>query len=100
MRYRIKVKYAPEVFIPANAIESAYYEDMRRSEVTFLTTDGVEVRPLFVRTSNNRGGRFDAFFDAYCQEHFGMTFEYFRKIWFGRLGGVDDYWHLIKLEKR
>lgn len=99
MKYRINVKYAPEVFIPANAIESAYYEERRRNEVTFLTSDGIEVRPVFVRTSNNKDGLFDEEFDEYCQGHFGMTFEYFRKIWFGRLGRVDDYWHFIKLEK-
>lgn len=100
MRYRINVKYAPEVFIPANAIERAYYEDRHRGEETFLTSDGEEVRPVFIETSNNRGGRFDAFFDDYCREHFGISFEYFRKIWFGRLGVVDDYWHFIKLEKK
>lgn len=83
--------------MPANAIESAYYGERNREGATFITTDGKEVRPIFVRTSNTAGGRFKEDYDAYCQEHYGMNFDYLCKIWYGRLGQrPDDYWHIIK----
>jgi hypothetical protein len=99
MKYRINTKFAEEVFVPANSIEDAFYGRTPREDIVLVTKDGYEVKPTFLRTSNNKTGLFDEDFDKYCQEHFGMTFEYCRKIWFGRLGRVDDYWHFIKLEK-
>lgn len=99
MNYKIKIKYAPEAMFPANAIEKAFYEDKDRGSALLETTDGVTVRPQFIWTLNTKGGWFDAELEKYSQEHFKMSFEHFKSIWFGRLGMVDDYFHYVRFEK-
>lgn len=97
--YRISCKFADEVLVPANAIDGKFYLGPHVEALELLTIDGVPAWAEFIRTLNNKDGIFDAELDDYCQEKFGTPFDYFRKIWYSRLGRVDDYWHFIKLKK-
>lgn len=97
--YRINCKFADEVLVPANAIAGEFYLRPPAEVPELLTADGAPTMAEFIRTLNNKDGMFDAELEQYCQDRFGMTFDYFRKIWYSRLGRVDDYWHFIKLKK-
>ena len=95
--YKIQAKSAEYILCPANAIEDAFYK--RKADDTFLlqTVDGAKHEVVFLCTWFNHGSVYDDELEAACQRYYGMTFEGIRSMWIGRLGHVDDYWHLIKL---
>ena len=94
-KYRIQVKYAEEVLCPANAIEEAFYADAANRPNELITMDGVEVKATFVRTWRGESETLN----RECVNMLGRHFDIIRSLWFGRLGAVDNYWHLIKLER-
>ena len=98
-QYRIHAKSAEFVFCPANAIENGFYT--RDSYVTpeLVATDGVAHKATFIGTWNNRGGVYEEEFENICQKYYGLPFVSIRSMWIGRLDKLDDYWHLIKLDK-
>ena len=94
MVVKIPCKYAEFVLCPANA---AKWNVGGKTMVE--TTDGIVAEVEVQHTWNNRDGLYDGDLDAYSKTKFGIPFETIRSLWFGRLGVIDDYWHLIKLKK-
>jgi len=97
-QYRIESKSAEYVFCPANAIENGFYTRDACILPELVTSDGVVHRCQFVGTWNNRGGVYEDEFENICQRRYRMSFVSIRSMWIGRLGHVDDFWHLIKLD--
>lgn len=97
VEYRINTKFTTMVFCPSNAIEDAFWQRDENVDPLFRTTDGKLCRPLFIRTTNNSGGRYDEDFDYLCKRHFNASFASVRSLWYARLGELDNYWHLITL---
>ena len=97
MEYKIQAKSAEYILCPANAIEDDFYKRKDHSPFLLQTVDGVKHSVVFLCTWFNRGTMYDDELEATCQRYYGMTFEGIRSMWIGRLGRVDDYWHLIKL---
>ena len=87
------------MFCPANAIEEAFYKRPFQEDFLLVTREGKMARATFCHTWNNAGGRYDKLFDELCLADYGMPFKSLCAIWFSRLGRLDDYWHLIKLEE-
>ena len=79
--------------MPDNAVNRAYRDD------EFETLDGVKCRMEFQMTCNNKNGMFDDSLDMDCLRYYGCHFQTIKSIWIGRLGRLDDYWHLVKLIK-
>lgn len=90
---KIRCKYAEYVLMPDNALGRAYRDD------EFETEDGVRCRLEFQSTCNNQGGIFDYCLDQDCLKCYGCHFHTVKSIWIGRLGRVDDYWHMVKMVK-
>lgn len=90
---RINCKYTEYLLVPDNAIGRTYCDD------EFMTDDGVRCRLEFQMTCNNKDGLFDDDLDRDCLRHYGCHFSSIRSIWIGRLGQVDDFWHLVKMVK-
>lgn len=99
VKYSIQAKSAEYVFCPANAIEPEFYRRNPYTPFRMVTTDGIVNDATFIETWYDRAGVFTDEFDSVCQRYYGMNFESIKSIWIGRLGTLDDYWHLIKLEK-
>lgn len=97
-QYRIKAKSADFIFCPANAIEDGFYNRNSYVLPELVTNDGHVHKCQFIGTWNNRGGVYDEEFENICQDKYGMPFLSVRSMWIGRLGRVDDFWHLIKLD--
>jgi len=98
-QYRIDAKSADYVFCPANAIEDEFYHRNSNVIPELVTRDGVVHSCTFISTWNNSGGVYEDEFDNVCQRYFGISFMSIQSVWIGRLGKVDSFWHLIKLEK-
>ena len=90
---RIHSKYTPFLLLPANTIPSVMISECE-------TDDGVKCLIEFQATWNNKEGEYDEELDSICEKYYECPFSSIRSIWFGRLGRVDDYWHLIKLKKK
>lgn len=88
---KINAKFAEYLLVPSNGISVG----VGRVE----TLDGVECRPEFQTTWNNGDGTYDDELDAVCRKYYDCGFQSIRSIWYGRLGTVSDYWHLVKLIK-
>lgn len=99
VKYRLEAKYAPTIFCPSNAIESSFWWRDENVDPLFVTTDGKVCRPKFIRTTNNEDGRYDKEFDYLCIHRYNVPFSSVRSLWFGRLDGLDNYWHLIELKE-
>lgn len=97
-KYKIQAKSAEYILCPANAIEDAFYKRKADSPFLLKTADGAKHSVVFLCTWFNHGSVYDEELEAACQRYYGMTFEGIRSIWIGRLGRVDDFWHLIKLD--
>ena len=98
-QYRIQAKSSEFVFCPANAIEHEFYLRNQNIIPELVSSDGIVHRCTFVGTWNNAGGIYEDEFENICQSRYGMPFVSIRSMWIGRIGRIDDYWHLIKLEK-
>lgn len=97
-RYKIRAKSAEYILCPANAIEGDFYKRNPDDPFLLQTVDGAEHNATFICSWCNRDCAYDEELEAVCQKYYGMTFESIRSMWIGRLGRVDDYWHLIKLD--
>lgn len=86
---KIQSKFVEYLLVPANGIMHGEVE----------TTDGEKCLVEFKTTWNNAGGFFDNELDSICQERYGCSFTAIKSIWFGRLGRLSDFWHLVKLIK-
>lgn len=86
---KIKSKFVELLLVPANGIERGELE----------TLDGIKCRAEFRTTWNNADGFFDDELDEICQREYGCAFSSIKSIWYGRLGYVSNYWHLVKLVK-
>lgn len=98
-QYSIMAKPTEYIFCPANAIDEQFYHRDSYIIPELVTTDGVAHRATFIGTWNNRGGVYEDEFENICQKRYGVPFMNIRSMWIGRLDKLDDYWHLIKLEK-
>ena len=76
--------------MPANAISG---------EGPFVTADGVAVRVKYLATWNNKDGRYDDELDRLCMDAWNVPFRFLRSSWIARLRDIDNYWHLVELEK-
>lgn len=97
--YRIQAKASEYILCPANAIEHDFYVRNQNILPQLGTTDGSVHEARFESTWNNANGAYDEELDRLCQRMFRVPFVSVRSMWIGRLGRIDDYWHLIKLEK-
>lgn len=97
--YKIRVKFADEVFCPSNAIAGGFYKLHSFDNVQFLTADEVKCTPTIVSCTNNQDGSFDEQFDDFCRRHFSVSWDRMAKLWYQRLGYCDDYWYWIKLKR-
>ena len=88
---RIQSKFVPKLLMPGNAIKS--FND------TYVTIDGVECTLEFLTGWKNTDGQMDDDLDCCCQHTLGCPFSTIRSIWIGRLGYVDEFWYLVKLNK-
>ena len=98
IQYRILARSADYVFCPANAIEDEFYHRGQNVIPELVSTDGVIHKPTFIGTWNNTGGVYEDEFEDICQRRYQMPFVSIRSMWIGRLGRLDNYWHLIKLD--
>ena len=96
-RYRIECNYAPEVLIPHEAIERAFYENAKPwTNDVFLTMDGKVCRPEFVMTWSEADPKK---MDEFCIGKWNMKFSTIKTLWFDRLNlryGLRT-WHYIRL---
>ena len=97
-QYYIQAKSSEWILCPANAIAREFYTRAPNIEPELVTNDGVIHKCQFVSTWNNRDGVYEDEFECVCQRLYNMSFESIRSMWIGRLGRLDDYWHLIKLD--
>ena len=97
-RYYINAKSAEYVFCPANAIEYEFYHRDPYVIPELVTTDGVAHKAEFIGTWNNVGDVYEDEFENICKMYYGAPFMSIKSVWIGRLGKLDDYWHLIKLD--
>ena len=97
-RYRINLKYAPEVLFPSEALGRDYYEQARPdTDDLFITTDGKVCRPTYIATW---GEVKEEVMDDVCQRLWGCKFSVMRSMWFDRLSvryGLRT-WNLVKLD--
>lgn len=85
--------FADVVLIPADSIQICPPGEV------YETRDGERVKVKFLSTWNNVDGRYDNELNMICNKRWGIDFAYLRSMWISRLSKVDDFWHLIKLEK-
>lgn len=93
--YRISTKYIQEALIPAMALDCDFHGD--NASATFVTRDGHNVRLEFQNTMNNNGGFCEERLQSYCLEKYGMSFRRYEEMWVDRLGGLDNWWHVVKM---
>ena len=89
----ILCKYNEYILAPANAFRSGIIRD------EFETLDGIRCRSEIDTVWNNENGQYDEELNIVCHKHYGCPFSAIRSLWFGRLGTVDKYWHLVKMVK-
>ena len=99
-QYKIQAKFNEYVLCPRNAIEPGFYTRNPAILPELVTADGSVCEAEFISTWNDTGGVYDDEFDNICQCRFGVPFVSIRSIWIGRLGRIDDFWHLIKLKRK
>lgn len=97
--YRIDAKPAEYIFCPANAIENEFYHRDPYIIPALVTSEGNTHKARFIGTWNNSGGVYEEEFESICRKYYGMSFVSIRSLWIGRLGKLDNYWHLIKLDE-
>jgi len=89
---RLQSKYTEYILAPSNALTNGV-------NCEYVTTDGVSVLAELHTTWNNSDGYFDDELERECMDRFNCPFRFIKSVWFGRLGVLSDYWHLIKLIK-
>lgn len=90
---KIDCKFADVLIVPHNAVNPSAIDCL------YETRDGVVCRLAFESGVNNEGGQFDDFMERKCKELYGCGFSSIKSLWLGRLGRLDDYWHLVKMIK-
>ena len=99
IRYRIESKFADVILLPSNAIESDFWTSEKGVKATFITSDDVICKARWLCTWRNFEGSYDDLLDSICTARWNAPFVTIRSLWLSRLGKVDEFWHLIKLER-
>ena len=92
MTHKIQCKYAEFVMAPSNALSGGLGEE-------YETIDGVKCLAKPYSSWNNSSGDYDSTFNDLCIKYFSCPFSTIKSIWIARLGFVDSFWHLVKMEK-
>jgi len=96
---KLSCRFAPEVLVPSNAIDGSFFLGAPADRYIFTTMDGHKCLGTFLASwKNSEDGHNDELQD-FCMERFKCGFGTIRAIMASRLGKVEDYWHLIKLEE-
>lgn len=82
----------PKLLAPRNAFDSLSGD--------YQTTDGKVCSIDFLACWKNTDGQMDDDLDCCCRNVLGYPFSTIRSIWIGRLGHVDEFWYLVKLNKK
>lgn len=98
VQYRIDAKSAAYILCPANALGYDFYHKSPDVCPELVTNDGIAHKCEFISTWNDVGGVYEDEFESVCQRIYGIPFASIRSMWIGRLGRLDDFWHLIKLD--
>lgn len=93
MTHKILCKYSEFVLAPINALAVGLNGE-------YETIDGVQCIARPHTTWNNEDGAYDGVLDEHCQRFFGCPFSTIRSIWVARLGSVNPYWHLVRMERK
>lgn len=88
---KINCKYAEYLIAPANAVDSK--DDFAE------TVDGVKCHLVYISTMDNSSGWADEILEDWSQRLYGCPFSTIRSLWIGRLNGLSNYWHVIRLDK-
>lgn len=96
--YKIQSKFVEHVLFPSNAVDKSFFDGTVK-DATFETTDGFRVRAEFLNAIKNSDGENDVCLDDICLTMFSMPFNFIRSMWISRLGMVDEFWYLVKLNK-
>lgn len=89
---QIRCKFVPKLVIPRNAFDSFSEE--------YQTTDGIVCTLDFLVGFRVGDQQTEADLDFCCQKIHGCSFSQIRSIWFARLGRVDDFWYIVKLDPK
>lgn len=87
---QIQSKFVPKLILPRNAFEEFGEE--------YQTTDGKVVTMDFLTCWKNTDNQMEDDLDNCCQNVLGCPFSLIRSLWIGRLGYVDEFWYLVKLD--
>lgn len=96
-KYRISARFVEEALIPAEALDCDFKGDNK--DAIFITNDGITVRLVFLSTMNNAKDFCEDRLEYYCRGKYGMSFRQFENRWADRLGRLEDWWHIIKMER-
>lgn len=96
-KYRISARFVGEALIPALALDCDFKGDNK--DASFVTSDGVTVKLVFLSTMNNAQDFCEELLEHYCRTKYGMSFRRIEDMWSDRLGRLDDWWHVIKMER-
>lgn len=89
---QILCKFAPKILAPRNAFDGFGEE--------YQTLDGKVCTLEILSGWKNTDGDMDDDLDCCCQHVLGCSFETIRSIWIGRLGHVDKFWYLVRLNEK
>lgn len=99
VEFRIAANYSSHVLCPDNALEISFYKRDPMDDVRFRTLDGKLCSVRFISSHDNEDGQSEDVLDLICQKRWGVPFQSVRSMWFGRMGDVSNWWHLIELQE-
>ena len=85
--------------MPRNAIEPDFFKEIPRPYYKFVTMDGYECKARFNSSWKNENGIFDDSLDFVCRKNWGVPYATVKSMWIARLGTVDEFWYILRLEK-
>ena len=88
---KIQSKFTEYLLAPSNAVPAG--------DGAYETLDGFKCLIEYQATWNNEDGRFDDELENTCRKLYNCSFNAIKSIWVGRIGKIEKFWHLIKLEK-
>jgi len=85
--------FSEQVLLPKEAFEKFGFGP-------YKTRDGKVCDAIFISVWNNADGRYNEQLDYICMKYWNVHFDTMRSMWFGRLGGVGDYWYFLQLKEK